>query len=268
MIPKVIHYCWFGGSKLPSSAKKCIRSWKKYCPDFEIKEWNENNFDVNCCDYVKEAYKKKKWAFVSDFARFWILYNYGGVYFDTDVELLKPMDHILNAGPFMGREDINYINPGLGIAAPAGLKLYKEIVDSYLTDHFVDRYGVINLETVVTRVTDILRNKGFSGKNKIEIVDGIYIYPTEYFCPLNLKTREINITCNTYAIHHYTASWYSSLDRIINKIENTRRIKSKKIKRIVSLLFRILNKLDKNGVRGTIIFIYKNIKQNDKHKHK
>lgn len=260
MIPKVIHYCWFGGSKLPSSAKKCIRSWKKYCPDFEIKEWNENNFDVNCCDYVKEAYKKKKWAFVSDFARFWILYNYGGVYFDTDVELLKPMDHILNAGPFMGCEDINYIGPGLGIAAPAGLKLYKEIIDSYLTDHFVDRYGVINLETVVTRVTDILRNKGFSGKNKIEIVDGIYIYPTEYFCPLNLKTREINITCNTYAIHHYTASWYSSLDRITNKIENTRRIKSKKIKRIVSLPFRILNKLDKNGVRGTIIFIYKKYK--------
>lgn len=123
MIPKIIHYCWFGGKPLPVDAKRYIETWKKHFPDYEIKEWNENNFDINCCDYVKEAYEKKKWAFVSDYARFAILYRYGGVYFDTDVEVLKPMSTIIAKGPFMGLERMNpksdlpehvlAVNPGL-----------------------------------------------------------------------------------------------------------------------------------------------------------
>lgn len=261
MIPKVIHYCWFGRNELPDNVKECIRSWKKYCPDFEIKEWNENNFDVNCCAYVNEAYKKKEWAFVSDFARFWILYNYGGVYLDTDVELLKSLDDILEVGSFMGREDINHVNPGLGIAAPAGLDLYKDIIDSYLNDHFVSKYGVVNLKNVVTRVTEILKDKGFLGKNEVEMVDGTYIYPPEYFCPLNYKTGEIYITSNTYAIHHYTATWHSGLDKIINKIEYNKYIKSKTMKHFFSLPFRILNKLEKDGLNGTMFLIYQKIKR-------
>ena len=104
MIPRIIHYCWFGGNQLPELAQKCIESWKKYFPDYEIKEWNESNFDLNCCDYVKEAYTAKKWAFVSDYARFWILYNYGGLYFDTDVEVIRDMSEIVNRGAFMGCE--------------------------------------------------------------------------------------------------------------------------------------------------------------------
>ena len=101
MIPKTIHYCWFGGNPLPEMAIKCIESWKKFLPDYEIKQWDESNFDVNMIPYAAEAYKAKKYAFVSDFARFWILYNYGGLYFDTDVEVIKPMDNIIAKGPFM-----------------------------------------------------------------------------------------------------------------------------------------------------------------------
>ena len=104
MIPKIIHYCWFGRNPLPESAIKCINSWKKFFPDYEIKEWNEDNFDVNIIPYTKEAYEAKKYAFVSDYARFWILYHHGGLYFDTDVEVIKAMDDIIELGPFMGVE--------------------------------------------------------------------------------------------------------------------------------------------------------------------
>ena len=145
-IPKVIHYCWFGGNPLPEMALKCIESWKKFLPDYEIKEWNEKNFDLNICEYVKEAYQAKKWAFVSDYARFWILYHEGGVYFDTDVEVIKPFEDIIENGAFMGCEvterkkklntDIA-VNPGLGLGAPAGLSLYKEILE------FCEKYNIL-----------------------------------------------------------------------------------------------------------------------------
>ena len=144
MIPKVVHYCWFGGNQLPDDAKKCIESWRKFFPEYEIKEWNECNFDVNCCDYVKEAYAAKKWAFVSDYARFWILYHEGGLYFDTDVEVIKDMSDIIAKGAFMGCETDNKCapglglgaNPGLGLGANPGLGLYKEILDYYEKIHF------------------------------------------------------------------------------------------------------------------------------------
>ena len=156
MIPKVIHYCWFGGKELPEYAQKCINSWKKYCPDYEIRQWNENNFDINVSQYVKEAYSCKKWAFVSDYARFWILYHYGGVYFDTDVELIKPINEIIDNGPFMGYEaycNIHFlnprkehlINPGLGIASEKKSLLYKEILDYFFSG------------TEIKEVTEILK---------------------------------------------------------------------------------------------------------------
>ena len=145
MIPKVIHYCWFGRNPLPSLAIKCIESWRKYLPDYEIKEWNEDNFDVNIIPYTQEAYQVGKYAFVSDYARFWILYKYGGLYFDTDVEVIKPMDDIIARGPFMGCEkDVSDtsvasvapglglgVNPGLGLGVNPGLGLYKEIFEMY-----------------------------------------------------------------------------------------------------------------------------------------
>lgn len=208
MIPKVIHYCWFGGNPLPKSAQKCIASWRKYLPDYEIKEWNESNFDVNIIPYTAEAYKAKKYAFVSDYARFWILYKYGGLYFDTDVEVIKNMDDIIAKGPFMGCE--NEAKPGatpaqLGVAP--GLGLYGEILNWYNTHHFITWTGVIE-KNVVDITTEILN------KNGIEILDdgilrssGILIYPKEYFCPKDYITGEMNITDKTKSIHHYSATW-------------------------------------------------------------
>ena len=149
MIPKIIHYCWFGGNPLSELAQKCISSWKKYFPEYEIKEWNESNFNLQCCDYVKEAYEAKKWAFVSDYARFWILYHEGGLYFDTDVEVIKPIDDIINNGAFMGCERTgNYglgVNPGLGIGADPGISLYKEILDDYEKSHFIMLMVVVHI---------------------------------------------------------------------------------------------------------------------------
>ena len=225
MIPKVIHYCWFGGNPLSKEAKQCIDSWRKYCPDYEIKEWNESNFDLNSCTYIMEAYQAKKWAFVSDYARFWILYHYGGLYFDTDVEVIKPMDDLIEKGSFMGEEaglpdNNSECNPGLGLAAAPGLGLYREILDYYEHQHFLNPDGSNNLLTVVERRTEILKLHGFKGDGSIEEVDGVLIYPPEYFCPMNYRTGKITITKNTRSIHHYSATWQSSYDQFKTKLQH------------------------------------------------
>ena len=145
MIPKTIHYCWFGRNQLPPLAIKCIESWKRYLPDYEIKEWNEDNFDVNIIPYTREAYAVKKYAFVSDYARFWILYKYGGLYFDTDVEIIKPLDDIIARGPFMGCEKDAMSDGATALAVAPGLRqgvkprhrLYKEKVGLYGTIELV-----------------------------------------------------------------------------------------------------------------------------------
>ena len=155
MIPKIIHYCWFGRNPLPESAVKCIDSWKKFFPDYEIKEWNEDNFDVNIIPYTKEAYEAKKYAFVSDYARMWILYHHGGLYFDTDVEVIKSMDDIVARGPFMGIEveatsgTAPLVAPGLGLGVAPSLGLYKDFLDYYAPLHFLFEDGCLNQVPVV-----------------------------------------------------------------------------------------------------------------------
>jgi len=218
MIPKVIHYCWFGRNSLPKLAQDCIESWKKYLPDYEIKEWNENNFDVDSIPYTKEAYGAKKYAFVSDYARFWILYHYGGIYFDTDVEVIKPMDDIINYGPFMGCENTAEsgatpmelgVAPGLGLGCNPGLIFFKEMLDLYATLRFINPDGTYNQKTIVAYTTEMLCKYGLKNMDEIQKCVDIWIYPKEYFCPLDYRTKEMKITRNTYSIHHYTASWYS-----------------------------------------------------------
>lgn len=229
MIPKVIHYCWFGGKPLPKLAKKCIASWKKYCPGYEIKEWNESNYNFNSCEYANEAYKAKKYAFVSDFARFDILYRYGGIYFDVDVELIKPIDSIVENGAFMAVEDFSAdqkdekitINPGLGIAAEPGMNIYKELLDFYNTIRFVNHDGSLNLETVVAYTTRIFFNHGLKNISETQKIEGITIYPKEFFNPCDMWTKKIIITEKTVSIHHYAGSWLSKKEkfkRIVRKI--------------------------------------------------
>lgn len=214
MIPKIIHYCWFGRNPLPESAIKCINSWEKFFPDYEIREWNEDNFDVNIIPYTAEAYEAKKHAFVSDYARFWILYHFGGLYFDTDVEVIKPFDDIVERGPFMGIEvdspnssTAPLVAPGLGLGAEAGMPFYKEVLDYYQPLHFMTADGKTSTVTVVKHTTAVLTASGMKNENSLQEVCGIWIYPREYFNPLNDNTGVLDITDNTRSIHWYTKTW-------------------------------------------------------------
>jgi len=218
MIPKVIHYCWFGRNPLPESAVKCIESWRKHMPDYEIKEWNEDNFDVNLIPFTAEAYSVRKYAFVSDFARFWILYHYGGVYFDTDVEVIRPIDDIVEKGAFMGvevmctvhpRDLIGFpmVAPGLGIGASAGMGFYKKVIDFYSNYHFLRDDGTIIGGTVVAHTTRLLVNEGLQKRADLQEVAGIWIYPEDYFNPFDDITGRLNKTERTRSIHWYARSW-------------------------------------------------------------
>ena len=224
MIPKIIHYCLFGKNPLPQSAKKCIASWKKYFPDYEIIQWNEENYDVNKIQYIKEAYQAKKYAFVSDFARFDILYQHGGLYFDTDVQVIKSFDKILDNGSFLGCEidpsgtDGIQVSPGLGIGAEPNLPIFKNIIDYYQTQSFLMPDGAFNQETVVKKTTRILIENGLENIKGIQKIGGITIYPKEYFNPLNNNTGKLDISENTYSIHWYTMTWMSKKEKIRSKI--------------------------------------------------
>ena len=213
---KEIHYCWFGKNPKSKLILKCIDSWRKYCPDYEIKEWNVDNFDVNCCAYVREAYEAKKWAFVSDYCRFYVLYNYGGIYLDTDVELLKPLD-VLSEN-FVGFENQNRVNSGLIRGAMAKDLICKLMLDSYASDHFLKQNGSYNLLTVCDRETDILVAHGMKKDDTLQIIEGTTVYPSEYFNPMDMETGKIRLTNKSVSVHHYAASWVSKNDRMRGKI--------------------------------------------------
>lgn len=212
MIPKKIHYCWFGGKPLPESALKCIASWRCFFPDYEIIEWNETNFDVNAIHYTREAYSAGKYAFVSDYARFKILYEHGGLYFDTDVEVIKSFDDIVAAGPFMGFETpcertVGWVAPGLGLGAMQGMPFYREMLGKYASLSFRNNDGSLNLTTIVKYTTELLIAHGLNHDEQIPTVAGIKIYPKEYFNPLDDNTGKLDLTSNTHSIHWYSKTW-------------------------------------------------------------
>lgn len=264
MIEKKIHYCWFGGNPLPESAKKCILSWKKFFPDYEIVEWNETNCNLNACDYVKEAYNLKKWAFVSDYIRLKVLYEYGGIYFDTDVEVIKSFEPIIEKGNFLGCEATadDYkkvyslkVNPGIGMGVSKKNKLIKEIVDDMEKDKFIFSNGKVNKKTIVERVTQILKKKGLKDINEIQKVENFNIYTPEYFCPFNFDTQVLNITSNTYSIHWYDGSW---LDPRMEKRQKTKVTIRKKIKnKTISSLICFLYTCGSHGVERIEKLFYK-----------
>ena len=216
-IPKIIHYFWFGRGKKPDIFYKCLKSWEKYCPDYEIIEWNEDSFDINMNSYIKEAYERKKYAFVSDYARFYILKKYGGIYLDIDVEIIKNIDELLLNNTFMGFEDRNQVNPGLIMGAKSNDQVLNEILDIY------DSFGCFPQDNhnVCKIVTDYLINKKNLdvNSNEIQYLDGVTVYPLEYFCACDYFTKKFSITDKTYSIHHYNGSWLSKKDKFINTIK-------------------------------------------------
>lgn len=222
MIPKVIHYCWFGGKPLPKSAQKCIKSWQTFFPDYEIKRWDESNFDVNQIPYTRDAYKAGMFAFVSDYARFWVIYNYGGIYFDTDVEVVKSLDDIIDTGPFMGVEHLSHdkisVNPGLGFCAFAGIPALKDLLGIYEGLCFINDQVELSSMNIVEITTRCFLREGLRKFPQIQQCSGFTIYPVDYFCPIDYKTRELRITDNTRTIHHFAESWISKSTRFKNAL--------------------------------------------------
>ena len=212
-IPEIIHYCWFGRNEKSQLFLKCLESWKRYFPDYQIIEWNEDNFDVNIIDYTKEAYEKGKWAFVSDYARLYIIYHYGGIYFDTDVEVIKSFSHLLQENGYLGFENTTNdlksktINTGLGFAAASNDVVIKALMDEYNGIHFVDENGTMDLTPCPIRNTRALSRLGLKTNGSIQKVGNIVIYPFEYFCGVDIANSHMYITENTYTVHHYSATW-------------------------------------------------------------
>jgi len=212
MIPKTIHYIWFGGKPLPEDAQRCIDSWKKFCPDYEIKRWDESNFDLSCCKYVQEAYQAKKWAFVSDYVRLWALVNYGGVYMDTDVEVLKNLDPFLSHHAFSGFESPDAIPTGI-MACEKGFPLFKQLLDDYADRHFLRPDGSMDLTTNVVTITRLCLDMGLMLNNSYQEIDGFALYPNDWFCPKSHETGRIDLTDNSVTIHHFSGSWVEPVEK-------------------------------------------------------
>jgi len=209
MIPRIIHYCWFGGNPLPQSAQRCIASWRKFMPDCEIPEWNEQNFDVNAHPYTRAAYAAGKYAFVSDFARYKILEEWGGIYFDTDVEAVAPIDDLLQLGAFMGLEDAQppTVSSGLVMAVEAHHPITQEMLDFYDAQAKDDSTAMLDTGIVVSGMTEIFIRHGFVRKNRYQEVAGVALYPSDYFDPMDNATGRIKQTPNTRTIHRYDRTW-------------------------------------------------------------
>jgi mannosyltransferase OCH1-like enzyme len=207
MIPKIIHYCWFGRNPLPELAEVCIESWKKYLPDYEIIEWNESNFDVTQNNYISQAYSRGKYAFVSDFARYKILHEHGGLYFDTDVEIIKPLDDIIAEGSFMAIETPGNVASGLGMGTIAKLPLLKPLIEQYEYLDFIQKNGQLNQTTIVDYTSSLLVENGLKNEDVFQHIAGINIYPKAFFNPMIYDTKEIVISEDTRSIHHYAGSW-------------------------------------------------------------
>lgn len=208
MIPKTIHYCWFGKNAKPILAEKCIESWKKYCPDYKFIEWNEDNFDINSNQYVSEAYQAKKWAFVTDYVRLWALYNFGGIYMDTDVEVLRPLDPFLHHKAFSGFENSTQISTGI-MASEKGFKIFQELLQYYETAHFIMPDGSLDLTTNVVTITNQMSKHGFRQNNKYQVLDGYAFYPNNIFCPELNRLHDKEYMKDTATIHHFAGSWKS-----------------------------------------------------------
>lgn len=214
MIPKILHYCWFGKNPLPELVEKCIDSWKKYCPDYQIMEWNESNFDISANDYIRSAYQNKKYAFVADYARFVVLEQFGGIYMDTDVEVVRKFpEELLRNHVFIGREEIDRINPGLIIGAEPKSNLCREMIEMYDKQSFLNPDGSLNCVTIVDYTSTYLSQKGWVPENKNQMIQTIMLYTPEYFCPKSIKTGVTKLTKNSLTIHHFDGSWFSEEEK-------------------------------------------------------
>lgn len=236
MIPKIIHYCWFGQGEMPELAKKCIASWRKFMPDYEYKLWNEDGFDVNTAPYTKEAYEAKKYAFVSDYVRLVALFSEGGVYMDTDVEVFKPFDDLLSYDAFAGFEGSKHLPVGTCVMASKANGLWVgEMQKAYQDRHFIKEDSSFDLTTNVQFITARMCEQGFEPNGKEQDYKDLHVFPVDYFSPRH-TTGEYKRTANTYCDHLGMGSWTDSengwkakLGRIVAPKTMTAFIKMKRL---------------------------------------
>lgn len=205
-IPKKIHYFWFGKGDIPKENQLCIESWEKYCPDYEIIKWTEDNYDISKCNYMKQAYEMQKWGFVPDYARLDVLYEYGGIYLDTDVELIKNIDDLLYEKAFVGFQRNYWIGLGLGCGCMKHMDIFKDMRDYYNSISFIED-GKLNLVASPFYQTMYLKKHGLINNNEYQVINGVSVFPTDFFDPLGYAHGILKKTKHTYSIHHYGESW-------------------------------------------------------------
>ena len=260
MIPKTIHYCWFGGNPLPEFAEKCIASWKKYCPDYTITEWNETNYEINKCpEFVQQAYKAGKWAFVSDYARLQIIYEHGGVYLDTDVELVKNIDILLKNTAYFGFDiSANQVNTGLGFGAESETPILYDLMLPYHEMRFTYDPGALEKLLCNKVNSKVFLHYGLVENGLEQNIKGnVHVYPSDYFCPIDFRTGELNLTKNSFSIHHFSTSWMDKANKNLHQLridyKNKYGASKGKIVYILYLVFHFYTVCIKNfGWKGTI----------------
>lgn len=242
MIPKTIHYCWFGGNPLPKLAKKCIRSWKKYCKGYQIVRWDENSFDIASAPlYVQQAYEAKKWAFVTDYVRLYAMTRFGGIYMDTDVEVVAPLEKYLQHHAFSGFESEKDIPTGI-MACEKGFPLFEEFLEYYDNAVFIKPDGTLDTTTNVVIMTNIVKKYGFQPNGQFQTIHDFALYPPDVFCPLDGRTRILHKSKNTAAIHWFSASWYTPAQKAQRDAWH-REVKKEQIRHLPNLiLLKLLGK--------------------------
>lgn len=251
-IPKVIHYCWFGGNPKPKLAEKCIKSWKKYCPDYEIVEWNEENFDLGDVPaYVHQAMEAGRWAFVTDYVRLRALTEQGGVYMDTDVELVKPLDPYLHHQAFAGFEHPERVQTGL-LACEKEFPLFREFLRHYDTARFLLPDGTVDTTTNVQVLTDLCLGKGLVCNDRLQTVADLTIYPREIFCPVDFDTKVLKKTRKTVAIHWFSGSWQTEEERQYLEAEAKRLARERRSERRVAIGTRLLGETGYEKVKSIL----------------
>ena len=213
VIPKIIHYCWFGKKPIPEEYKKWMESWRKYCPDYEIIEWNESNYDIHKNRYMEQAYMEKKWGFVPDYARLDIIYEHGGIYLDTDVELIANLDDMLYQEGFAAFESDNYVALGVGFGAVRHNSVIKAFMEDYEKRSFITASGELDLTPSPQYQTEVLKRKGLVLNGEYQIIENFTIFPAKMLGGMSPCTRRIKLKDYTKAIHHYSGSWLDDITR-------------------------------------------------------
>ncbi|MCD7835989.1 MAG: hypothetical protein LUG83_04980 [Lachnospiraceae bacterium] len=212
LLPKIIHYCWFGEKEIPEKEKRCIASWKKFCPDYEFMFWNEDNYDINQAEYIRQAYAAGKYSFVSDYARLDVIYRYGGIYLDTDVELIKSIDFLLKYKAFFAFEYWKLINTGLGFGAVPHFKLIQELIEIYKNKKFINSDGSYNMKSCPEYHTEYFRRHGVKINDTTQLAGDILFLSSEYFCSFNQETALYELSDRSIGIHNYSCSWFENAD--------------------------------------------------------